>query len=59
MGSMANCAIRLSCLAVGMYMPNLHDRGTSNQSTAEEAESHPKRMTGSLIEATTEHYHRV
>jgi hypothetical protein len=57
--SMANCAVGLDWLTVRVRMPNLHDRGASNEGTAEEAKRHPERVTCSLIEATTEHYRRV
>ena len=52
-GSLAKCAIGLNCLTVKVPMPNLQDRGVSNQRTAEEAKRYPERMTCSLIEPTT------
>ncbi len=52
-GSMAKCTVGLNCSTVRMRMPDLHDRGASNECTAQEAKGHPERMTCSLIETAT------
>jgi hypothetical protein len=52
-GCKAKCTVRLNCLTVRVDMPNLNDRGASNECAAEEAKRYPERMTCSLIEAAT------
>ena len=52
-GRVAKSTICLNCLTVHMCVPNLHDPGANNESTAEEAKRCPERRTCSLIEAAT------
>ncbi len=55
MGGMAQGAVGLNRLPVGVRVPNLHNAGNGNKCTAKEAERHPQRMTRSRIEATPWH----
>jgi hypothetical protein len=49
-GGMAERAIGMKRLTVGMRMPNLHDPAKENEGAAKEGERHPERMSCSRIE---------
>jgi hypothetical protein len=51
MGDVAKRAVGLNGLTVGVYVPDMHDRGANNECAAEEAKRRPERRTCSLIEA--------
>jgi hypothetical protein len=53
MGDVAKRAVGLNGLTIGVYVPDLHDRGANNECATEEAKRRPERRTCSLIEAAS------